>query len=274
MKNILIFNDISGLGNCSMAVNLPVFAHYGHYCMPVPTAVYSCQTGFADFSVLANPSVRSFAATIVSHRAPDAVYVGFCQNADVVTCVADVICNLTHPAYCTLVDPVMGDNGKLYPVFDDNYVLAIRRVVRHADIITPNVTEACLLADIDYTALSEHIGKSDFADICAKVFATLPQKLGVINVVVTGIDCGQRIGNLLLVHGLSPQVIYNPKIEGVYSGTGDLFSSVLLGKLLVCNDLPLSVKTAADFVCLSLQQTQCDDRRFGTEFCRVLNELK
>ena len=117
MKKILIFNDISGLGNCSMSANLPVFSALGHYCMPVITSAYSCQTGFGDFHCFANDKAGVFAKDIVAQWTPDAVYSGYCHNSDVVRQISEV-----KGALPLFVDPVMGDNGKLYPVFDDDYV--------------------------------------------------------------------------------------------------------------------------------------------------------
>ena len=91
MKNILIFNDISGLGNCSMSANLPVFTKYGLYCMPVPTAVYSMQTGFDGFCVLPNVEAGAFAKKALALRSADAVYVGFCNDTATLSAVGDLL---------------------------------------------------------------------------------------------------------------------------------------------------------------------------------------
>ena len=157
MKKILIFNDISGLGNCSMSANLPVFSALGHYCMPVITSAYSCQTGFGDFHCFANDKAGVFAKDIVAQWTPDAVYSGYCHNSDVVRQISEA-----KGALPLFVDPVMGDNGKLYPVFDDDYVQQMKKLVRGAFCITPNLTEACLLADEDYNELQKHFNAPGF----------------------------------------------------------------------------------------------------------------
>ena len=130
MKSILVINDISGLGNCSMAANLPIFTKMGYYCMPLPTAVFNCQTGFDGFKVMPNRSVADFADGMTSRRKPDSVYVGFCNDTRTLAEVATVLASVNCADSCKIVDPVMGDNGKLYPVFDSDYVDEMKRVVR------------------------------------------------------------------------------------------------------------------------------------------------
>ena len=123
MKNILIFNDISGLGNCSMSANLPILTKLGHYCMPLVTGSYSCQTGFDGFLVCKIDRVAGFAQNLMRYRKPNAAYVGFCNDVATLRGVSDVVSRLaSENGVFTLVDPILGDNGKLYPVFDGDYV--------------------------------------------------------------------------------------------------------------------------------------------------------
>ena len=273
MKNILIFNDISGLGNCSMSANLPVFTKYGLYCMPVPTAVYSMQTGFDGFCVLPNVEVGAFAKKALALRSADAVYVGFCNDTATLSAVGDLLAdNATKTAY-KFVDPIMGDNGKLYPVFDERYVAEMKRIVRRADCISPNLTEACLLADIDYAEFVGSLTCDNVTARCTDVFGDFLRKVGCRSAVITGIECDGVIYNAVL-QPCNTTVLGLPKVRGNYSGTGDLFSSVVAAKLLCGTSLPLAVMAAAEFVGTALAATECDDRRFGTEFCRVFDKLE
>lgn len=273
MKSILVINDISGLGNCSMAANLPIFTKMGYYCMPLPTAVFNCQTGFDGFKVMPNRSVADFADGMTSRRKPDSVYVGFCNDTRTLAEVATVLTSVNCADSSKIVDPVMGDNGKLYPVFDSDYVDEMKRVVRLADYITPNVTEACLLAGIDYAALAANIGRESFADTCLAAFTDFTNLVGCKNAVITGVDCGIRIVNIVLEQGKQPVVMGNGRVDGVFSGTGDVFSSVLTGSVLAGLPLDIATYKAAEFVKTALWETQCDDRRFGVEFCRVIDRL-
>ncbi|MCH5159501.1 MAG: bifunctional hydroxymethylpyrimidine kinase/phosphomethylpyrimidine kinase [Clostridiales bacterium] len=273
MKNILIFNDISGLGNCSMSANLPIFTKLGHYSMPIVTGNYSCQTGFDGFLVSKNDRVAEFAANLMRYRTPDAVYVGFCNDTDTLQGVHDVLSRLLSKenGVFVLVDPIMGDNGKLYSIFDGKYVAQMKKTVSNADCITPNLTEACLLADIDYAELTSHKEKT-FLAYCGKVFADFLCKVGCKSAVITGIECGALIGNIVL-DGDKLSYVTNERVDVTYSGTGDVFSSVIAGLLLNGYKLTAATQVAANFVEKAARASECKDRRFGIEFARVLDLL-
>ena len=273
MKSILLFNDISGLGNCSTAANLPILTKLGHYCMPIITGSYSCQTGFDGFLVNKNDCVAEFAANLMRYRKPDAVYVGFCNDTRTLTGVTDVVTRLVSSSdgVYAIVDPIMGDNGKLYPVFDDAYVAQMKKIVALADCITPNLTEACLLADVDYAELTSH-REQTFLAYCGKVFANFLAKVGCKSAIITGVECGALIGNIVLDRQKLSYVT-NERVDVTYSGTGDVFSSVVAGLLLNGYNLLMATQVAANFVEKAARASECKDRRFGIEFCRVLDLL-
>lgn len=273
MKNILIFNDISGLGNCSMSANLPIFSHLKHYCMPVVTACYSCQTGFDNFAATPNPNTVDFARRIVANASPDAFYVGFCNDTSTLEGVKKVVSDVL-PSDCYLfVDPIMGDNGKLYPVFDERYVDAMRTLVACADCISPNLTEACLLTNADYVALTSHSDEADYVERCKDAFANILETTKAKSAVVTGITRKDTISNLVF-DGKEVYVVTSSRVQIDFSGTGDVFSSALLGKLLNGASLLEATRAAADFVSSSARVTKRTDRRFGVDFCKMLSELK
>lgn len=272
MKNILVFNDISGLGNCSMVANLPIFTKLGHCCMPVVTATFSCQTGFDKYTCQKNGNLPECVADICSQRFPDAVYVGFCADVNLLSQVQKVVASL-RDAY-VFVDPILGDNGALYTIFDNAYVQKMKNIVKSAHCITPNLTEACLLADVDFSQLSLHVDEPSFLAYCGKTFENFLQKTHAQSAVITGVPCGKLIGNIVLKPNSSPRFVTNDRVSVNYSGTGDCFSSVLCGELLNGCDLLAATEIAADFVCRAATLTQCSDRRFGVEFSRVLNILQ
>ena len=272
MKNILIFNDISGLGNCSMTANIAIFNKLGHYCMPVVTATYSCQTGFKKFTCQKNVSLPLCVADITANRMPDAVYVGFAAGTDLLKEIAEEVSKLPADTL-KFVDPIMGDNGALYSVFDSAYVANMKKIVAGAYCITPNLTEACLLADVDYEELISHANEPTFLAHVGKTFANMCKDLQVSNAVITGVQCGSLIGNVVLQQGSATQYVTNQRVPVEYSGTGDAFSSVLLGELLCGATLTTATQIAANFVGKAAQLTECADRRFGVEFSRALNLL-
>lgn len=271
MKNILIFNDISGLGNCSMCANLPIFTKLGHYCMPIITATYSCQTGFIHFTCQKNGNLPQCVKDVLTNRKPNAVYVGFCAETALLAQVSEAVSKI-HDAFL-FVDPILGDNGALYSVFDSEYVAQMKQLVQKADCISPNLTEACLLADVDYNEVVSHASLPDFFDFCGKIFENFLQKSGAKSAVITGVEHGETICNIVLQKGCSARFVTNNRVPVSYSGTGDTFSSVLLGKLQLGCSLEESTQTAADFVCKAASLTQCSDRRFGVEFSRVIDDL-
>ena len=270
MKNILLFHDISGLGNCSLGANLPILNKLGHYCIPIVTGTFSCQTGFVHFTSFRNENLSSCVADVLSNRSPDAVYVGFCMDSNLLGEVCTVLqgCN----GQFVFVDPILGDNGSLYSIFDDEYVRNMKHAVKNAHCISPNLTEACLLADVDYKQLSSHRQEPTFLATCGQVFGDFLQKTGAQSAVITGVECGDNIGNIVLEGG-TVRYVTNQRVPVNYSGTGDVFSSVLLGSLLSGRTLLEATQLAANFVCKAAQSTQCQDRRFGVEFCKVLDIL-
>ncbi|MCH5151640.1 MAG: bifunctional hydroxymethylpyrimidine kinase/phosphomethylpyrimidine kinase [Clostridiales bacterium] len=272
MKNILIYNDISGLGNCSMAANLPIFTKLGHYCMPIVTASYSCQTGFGNFAAQRNSEIVQFSDRLLANRIPDAIYVGFGNDGEVLQGVTSVVSRFPSKEVCKLVDPIMGDNGKLYPVFDDAYLQNMKRLVTLADCITPNLTEACLLAGINYAELVNRSNEPTFLATCGEVFTDFLTKTGAKSAVITGIECGKLLGNVVL-DGNNRYFVTNERVEVTYSGTGDVFSSVVLGELLNGHSLLTATQVAANFVEKAARATTCSDRRFGVEFAKVIDLL-
>ncbi|MCM1289518.1 MAG: bifunctional hydroxymethylpyrimidine kinase/phosphomethylpyrimidine kinase [Corallococcus sp.] len=272
MKNVLIFNDISGLGNCSLVANLSIFSKLGHYCMPVVTATYSRQTGFKTFTCQKNASLSASVADVTSQRVPDAVYVGFCADTVLLTEIEKQTAKLSSDTL-KFVDPVMGDNGVLYPVFDACYVAAMKSLVKGAFCISPNLTEACLLADIDYNELISYKNEPAFLARCGKVFQDFCDVLDVQSAVITGVQCGNLLGNVVLQRGKKVQFVTNERILVNFSGTGDAFSSVLLGEILCGADVVAATQIAANFVCKAASLTECGDSRFGVEFSRVLDLL-
>ena len=271
MKKILVFNDISALGNCSMSVNLPVLSHLGHMCMPIVTAHYSAQTGFGRFHVLPNERVQIFAEDVLQKTSADAVYVGFCQCTQTLKEVSNVV--QTFKDAFVLVDPIMGDNGKLYSVFDADYDKEMKQIVKYADVITPNLTEACLLCDVSFEDVMSHQDEPTFLATVGKIFQDLLAKTGAKSAVITGVPCNELIGNIVLTPS-GARFVTNTRVGTPFSGTGDLFSSVLLGELLCSCNLLQATQLSAIFVGNCASQTERTDPRFGVDFANLLPTLK
>ena len=240
--------------------------------MPIVTASYSCQTGFGDFLAQRNGEVVQFSEKLLANRVPDAIYVGFGNDSGILRGITSVLSRISDKCVLTLVDPIMGDNGALYPVFDEEYLRNMKRLVTLADCITPNITEACLLADVDYAELTAKKDQPTFLATCGEIFSDFLSKTGAKSAVITGIECGKLIGNIVL-DGTNRYFVTNERVEITYSGTGDVFSSVVLGELLNGHNLLTATQVAANFVEKAARATNCTDRRFGVEFAKVIDLL-
>ena len=221
-----VIQDISGLGRCSLAAALPVLAALGVQACPVPTAVLTSQTGFPRFEQLdCAPLMEEFTPVWNTLNIKlDGVCTGFMGTPRQLRAAQALIDTFRPPLL--LIDPVLGDDGALYPCFDDAFLSAMRQFAVQADILTPNVTEACLLTGTDYAqfaAMDEASQRGTLKQLCA----ALPSDITAI----TGWHCGNDVCTVLSVQGKST-VFRSPAVEGSYSGTGDLFAACLFGYLL------------------------------------------
>ena len=255
-----------------MVANLTIMNYLGHYCMPVPTACYSCHTGFGNFTSLKNGDTVDFARRITANARADAFYVGFCNDVATLNGVQAVVKEVFDKDVYLFVDPIMGDNGKLYPVFDGDYVEVMKSVVRKAQCITPNLTEACLLGGYDYDEIISREGEQSYLQYCGAVFEDFLNRVGCAQAVITGIKCGKLMGNIVL-EGNGVRFVTNERTDIDFSGTGDAFSSVILGKLLCGKSLLDAAVAAAKFVGNAAKLTERTDRRFGVDFSKALNLL-
>lgn len=235
-------NDLSGYGRCSLTTALPVLSVMGVQACPVPTAVLSKHTGFPAFSFhdLTDTLPRFFETW--DDLDFDAVYSGFLGSIGQIAVVRSFFetQRRKNPACMILLDPVMGDGGKRYSTYTAELCTAMRELVSHADIITPNITEACLLTDTPYHGEALHDAEAD-------ALAEKLLRLGCGAAVITGIVQENTIGNLT-VDGRSRTFTKVHRTECLFSGTGDLFASVLCGALMRGCTLPDAVALAGAFL--------------------------
>ncbi|MCL1951605.1 MAG: PfkB family carbohydrate kinase [Oscillospiraceae bacterium] len=239
-----VLQDISGLGRCSLAAALPVLSVLGVQCCPVPTAVFTNQTGFSRFASMdCEALLREYPALWREHGVSlDGIYTGFMSTRAQLEAAQGLIDALRAPDTLLLVDPVMGDGGARYPCFDEAFCEDMRDFAARADVITPNVTEACMLAGADYEVFlrgSAREQEEALRSICASLAARI--------IVVTGWRRGNSICNAAWQSG-ALTVYESPAVEGSWSGTGDLFASALCGGLLRGDGLDKSVRRAVRFL--------------------------
>ena len=252
-KKVLTMQDISCYGQCSITVALPIISAWGYETAILPSAILSTHTsGFKNFTVhdLSNEIPK-----IINHWKNegikyDAFYVGYLGEVGHVDLVIQIKNELLNKNGFFVLDPVMGDNGKLYPAFNNDYVKAIRRLIKEANIILPNLTEACFLTDTEY---KEEYDEAYIKDIVNKLI-----DLGAKKIVLTGIAYEKGATGVFVYDGNDYHHFVHPKINKSYHGTGDVYASTFLGAYLGNNDLMKSAITAADFVVEAIKNTLDD----------------
>ena len=255
MKNAIpkaaAVHDMSGFGKCSLTVAMPIMSAMGVETLPLPTALLSTHTGgFTGYTFL---NLTDEMRKIVAHWKTldlqlDAIYSGFMGEAAQIDILMEFIKDF-RPTL-TVVDPVMGDNGKLYSTITTEMAEKMRALACCADVLTPNLTEAAILLNEPYSG-----GVMDFDE--AKTYLTRLSGGGAQNVVITGVtatDESMYIAVYNKTGGTFTKIDCN-YIPGAFHGTGDIFASVLTAKLLTGSALEAAAKAAADFVREAIAET-------------------
>ena len=266
---ILTIQDISCVGQCSLTVALPILSAAGQETCILPSAVLSTHTaGFTGYTVR---DLTEDIPAITAHWekekiAFEAVYTGYLGSTEQIGMVRDLIARLSAPGALAIVDPAMADNGRLYPAFDGAYVEAMKDLAFSADIILPNITEACFLTGTEYR---ETYDSAYVAELCRRVCA-----LGAKVTVLTGVS--YREGKTgVVVYGKDTMSYYeHEKISKGCHGTGDVYASAFAGAYLNGKSLSESARIAADYTLSCIKITQGDpDHWYGVKFERLLPEL-
>lgn len=269
MKRIASIQDFSCIGSCSQTIALPVLSAMGVECAALPTALLSAHTAFDGFvSLDLTPQLPAIMAHWrAMHLRFDAVYTGYLASSEQVGLVGALLDGMDERPALTLVDPVMGDNGALYAGFSDAFPQAMRALCGRADVLTPNVTEACLLTGTAYSPVQD-------AAQTRRLLERLLE-LGCRAAVLTGLRVDGDMAVAALQRDGTGTLVRTSYIPEVFHGTGDLFASTCAGALVQGAPLERAVRLAADYVALTLRRTvQAPDRRwYGVNFQETLPEL-
>lgn len=278
MKKVAVINDISGFGRCSLTAAIPVISAMGHECCPLPTAVLSNQTGYGNYYCYDFTDKMSHFTEYWKNISPrfDGIFSGFVVNEKQIDFIADFIDLFSDNDTVILVDPVMGDDGKLYSSYNMQMCEKLKNLVKKASVITPNLTELCILADENY----EEIRKLSTVEIFERI-QRISQNLTsekLKTVITTGIPITQNGEEYIATAVMCPDgfdTVTSKKIGGSFSGTGDLFASVIVSSL-ISGLTPLSaVIKATDFISKGIAQTvtHSHDRNDGIDFQKYLKTL-
>ena len=231
------------MGKCSLTAAIPVISAMGVQACPLPTAVLSNQTGYGSYfwdDYTDRMQLIMDEWKKIGFK-PDGVYTGFLADArqvDVILKFTDMFCtDETH----ILIDPVMGDGGNIYRTYSEELCEKMRILVQHATVITPNLTEACRILDLDYHKVD--LSEEGLAAICEAL-----SDMGPSRIVITGLQQGDLIFNYIFEKNKTSELLSTRKIGGDRSGTGDVFSSIVTGALIQGQDFKTAVRRAVTFL--------------------------
>ena len=268
MKRILTIQDISCVGKCSLTVALPIISAFGIEASILPTATLSTHTAFKNFTFHdltgdITPICRHWQEQNITF---DGIYTGYLGSDEQIDLVLDIFRDFGD-GKLKFVDPAMGDNGTLYTGFDIAFARKMAKLCSAADIIVPNLTEACFMLGIPY--VQKGYTKSYIEDILKRL-----TDLGCRCAVITGVDFDDGRLGLYGYDSKSGSFFsdFNEKIPQSFHGTGDIFASVAFSALTNGKSLCDACSVAADFVCDSIKATTSDETPiwYGVHFEKVL----
>lgn len=253
-KTAAVINDMSGLGRCSLTAAIPIISACNIRCCPVPTAILSNQTGYDSFySVDFTQHMERYIdewKKLDLHF--DSILSGYLGNVKQVDIVRSFFEFYKEKNTTIIVDPVMGGNGELYPVFTEKMVGEMKKLIAMANIITPNITEACLLTGMEYK-------NGSWNDDDLRPIARALADMGPEKIIITGIDYYLDKGSIsnycLDVATGVGHIQSHKKFGEKRSGTGDILASLITAYAAYDIEFTESIDAATDFIMEALEQT-------------------
>ena len=264
MKRVLTIQDISCLGKCSLTVALPLISAMGVETTILPTALLSTHTMFKNFTV---KDLSDQLQPITEHWKQegvhfDAIYTGYLGSDEEIETVKKIFADFRDEDTLVFVDPVMADHGKLYPAFDLSYAKHNATLCAAADVVVPNLTEACLMTDTEYR---EDYDENYIKEIIAKLVA-----LGSKVVILTGIAFTEGKNG---IYGFDTEsakyfAYENEHVDATFHGTGDVFSSVAVGAIMRGLSYADAFALAADYTAETIRETMKNPDKpwYGVDF--------
>lgn len=258
---VLVINDLSCIGKCSLSVAIPIISACGVTCDVLPTAILSTHTG--GFEGYTFRDLTEDIPAILTHWRSlkvkfDYILSGYLGSVQQIEAVLQIKRDFLSPNGKFIVDPVMGDNGKLYAGFNDEFVNEMRKLCAEADYILPNLTEACLLANVPYPK----------DGICKNANLLVDYLRGITkSPVLTGVTDEKAIS----VYFIEKDVIERIELKnatGFFCGAGDVFASAFVGTLARGKSVKSAVSLAAEFTTAAVFRSakEVEDKRYGLNF--------
>lgn len=274
VPRIAAIHDLSGFGRASLTIVSPVLSTMGMQVCPLPTSLLSTHTsGYEGYTFL---DLTSEMEKIIDHWKKigidfDSIYSGFLGSARQVEIVSDFIDSFRRDDQLVVVDPVIGDDGKTYGPYGNEMIEAMKKLIRKADIITPNFTESCFLLNEEYR---DNVSEAEIKVWLEKLSSKGPEKVVITSVPLENSSALSSVYAYDRGFGMYWKVSCS-YIPAGYPGTGDMFTSVLTGSLLQGDSLPIALDRAVQFVSLAIRSTfgYKTPNREGVLFEKVLYSL-
>lgn len=269
MKRIVTIQDISCIGKCSLTVALPVISACGIETAVIPTAVLSTHTAFSEFTFR---DLTEEIEPVAKHWKKenfkfDAIYTGYLgsfRQLELMHCFFD---DFKTEENIIFIDPVMGDHGKLYPGFTQEFADSMAELCAKADVIVPNLTEACFM-------LHEEYKESGYDEQYIRSILKRLAESGAKNTVLTGVSFDDKKLGIMAYSKEKDEFTsyFTDKVNARFHGTGDVFSSSCVGALIQGQPLEQALRTATDFTVESIKATLRDKDRnwYGVNFEEAL----
>lgn len=272
MKRILTIQDISCLGKCSITIALPVISALGTETVILPTAVLSNHTLFKSFTVkdLADQIEPICEKWVEEGVEFDAIYTGYLGTIEQIDMMKELFKTFKRgDDTIVFVDPVMADNGKLYPAFDMAYAKKNAELCSCADIIVPNITEASIMTEMEY--------KEEYDESYIKEMLERLTKLGAKISVLTGVSLSEGKTGVMGYDRVNDEYYcyQNDKVGAMFHGTGDLFSSTVIGEIMKGKTWQDAMRIAADYTAHTIEVTMNNPKKpwYGVDFEATIPDL-
>ena len=270
-KKIAGINDISGFGRCSTTVSMPIISYMKVQYCPILTSIFSNHTGYKDYFF--DDYTDKMEAYTSQWKKLDlefeGIYTGFLGSIKQIEIVKKFVNDFKTDRTTVIVDPVMGDNGEKYATYSSEMCNDMKQLVSMADIVTPNITECCILTKTEYKTSRWTL--QELTVMAEKLAAMGPEKI-----VITGIIINSYIGNFIYQKGKEPILLKSKIIGTARCGTGDIFSAIISADAINGVEFQRSVKKAAAFVqkCIKVSIERQLPEPDGVCFEEVLHTLK
>ncbi len=272
MKRIVTIQDISCVGKCSLTVALPIISAMGVETAILPTAVLSTHTMFKEFTFRdltcdITPISEHWQREKITF---DAVYTGYLGSFEQLELVSKFFRDFKRDDNIIFIDPVMADNGKLYPGFSEEFAAAMAGLCAQADVIVPNLTEAAFM-------LKEPCRLSGYDEDYIKNMLKKLTGLGAGCAVLTGVGFAPGETGLMGYNAVKDEFFsyFHKRIDVSFHGTGDIFASTAVGALMRGYDLSDALKIAADYTvdCIEVTMADPEHETYGVQFEKAIPGL-